>query len=568
MDGERLHRSARWIARGTSAALVPLLSLTFATCGGGQTTQPPPPPGAQFIVEAVPLTPLMTPGSSFSTTIIAIPLIGGSWNGVIAVTMSGLPSGLTANPQSFSVDTTKGNGNVPVTFSAAVSLSTGVYPFTVTGTSGSISYSITMAVGVVEPPPQATPLPAKVLYSFSGQQDGGGPGGALVSDSAGNLYGTTDQGGAYGPGTVFELSFSNGAWQETVLHSFGNGTDGAGPLGSLVFDASGNLYGATRLGGTGACSEGCGTVYELTPLGSGWQETVLHNFTGGADGFNPAAGVVLDNAGNLYGTTEYGGAVLGNAYCSTVGCGTVFTLKTSGNGWAYSVIHSFQGPPDGNDPGGGGGGGLIFDQQGNLYGTTYSGGNVNCPEGNPYSGGGGCGIVFEMTSSGSAWQETVLHSFQATYDGLRPSGLVLDSGGNLFGTTYGGFSDPLCNNDDSCGNFFELTPTGNGWALNELYYFWGSNLGYQPSGLVRDQAGNFYGVASGGPPGCDFNLGCGTVFQLSKTGQGWVESANYEFPGGAAGWWPRSVTLSGGNLYGTTVQGGGSNYGVIFEISP
>jgi uncharacterized repeat protein (TIGR03803 family) len=560
MNGVRLDRPARWMARGASAALVLLLSLLFATCGGGQTTQPPPPPLVPFFLQGIPLKPLMTAGSSFPGAITAMPLVGSSWQGVIAVTMSGLPSGLTANPASFSVDTTKSNGNVAVTYTATSSLPTGVYPFAVTGTSGSVSYSITITVGVVLPPPPATPLQTNVVYSFSGVPDGGDPGGALISDSAGNLYGTTALGGAYGPGEVFELSFSNGAWQKTVLHSFGNGTDGSEPVGALVFDASGNLYGVTALGGTGACSGGCGTVYELTPAGSGWQETVLHSFTG-ADGEEPVAGLILDKAGNLYGTTRYGGDIT-NTHCGGGGCGTVFTLTRSGNARVYSVIHIFEYSPDGAYPESE----MIFDPQGNLYGTTSGGGNQKCREATLYSVGPECGIVFKMTLSGGVWQETVVYSFQASYEGAGPSGLVLDRAGNLYGvTTYGGFDTPLFG---PCGNFFELTPTGSGWNLTELYYFVCGDLGEQPLTLISDQAGNFYGVASGGPPGCNADFGCGMIFRLSQTGQGWVETAYYDFPGGDAGWWPKSVTLSGGNLYGTTAQGGASNYGVIFEISP
>ena len=497
----------------------------------------------------------MTPGSSFAASIGAMPLVGSTFQGTIAVSISGLPSGLTVTPSSFSASPAN-YGWFPVTIAADASLPIGVYPFTVTGTSGSMNYSLKMAVGLVQPPPQPTSLQSRVIYSFTGQLDGGGPSGALIADGAGNLYGIAFEGGAYGPGVVFELSFSNGAWQETVLHNFGNGNDGQGPVGDLIFDASGNLYGVTRSGGTA----GYGTVYELTPTGSGWQETVLHNFAGWADGVNSATGVVFDKPGNLYGTTEYGGDV-GSKYCPN-GCGTVFTLTHNGNAWNYSVIHNFEYYPDGNDPGGStvSGNGLVFDGQGNLYGTTYNGGSLTCPQPTPYSGGQGCGVVFKMTQSGGVWQYSVLHTFEANYDGLGPSGLLIDPSGNLYLTSYGGFSTQQC---ATCGNLFELTPSG---TLTELYYFWGDNLGYSPSGLVRDQAGNFYGVASGGPYSCEQGVGCGTVFRLSQTGQNWEGGAFYDFPGGAAGWIPWSVTVVGNKLYGTTQQGGGSNYGVVFEI--
>jgi len=553
-DKQRLNPCNHWIPRTIRVAAVVSLSFILGSCGGSSPSMQPPPPITQFFLQAIPYTPLMTPGSSFAASVSAMPLVGSTFQGVISVAISGLPSGLIASPSSLSAGPGT-YGWFPVTFTANASLPIGVYPFTVTGTSGSMTYSMKMAVGVAQPPPQPTSLQSQVIYSFSGQLDGGGPSGSLIADSAGNLYGTAFQGGAYGPGVVFELSYSNGAWQETVLHSFGNGTDGAGPFGDLIFDAAGNLYGVTRSGGPA----GLGTVYELTPTGSGWQETVLHNFAGGTDGEGASSGVVFDKVGNLYGTTEYGGAV-GSKYCPT-GCGIVFQLEHSGNVWDYSVLHNFQYYPDGNDPGGSHlpGSGLVFDAQGNLYGTTYNGGSLNCPQPTPYSGGQGCGVVFKMTQSGGAWQFTTLYTFQNLYDGYAPSGLLVDSSGNLYLTSYGGFSTQQC---DACGNFFELTPSG---TLTELYYFWG-DLGYAPSDLVHDQAGNFYGIASGGPISCPQGVGCGTVFRLSQTGQDWVGTGYYDFPGGNAGWIPWSVTVVGNKLYGTTQQGGGSNYGVVFEI--
>jgi len=224
-------RSARMIG---STTLVLLISLAHIACGGsgGQVMQQQPPPITQFFLQAIPETPLMTPGSSFATSIIVLPLVGSTFQGTIAVAISGLPSGLTASPSSFSA-TPATYGPFPVTIAVDASLPTGVYPFTVTGTSGSMSYSMKMAAGVVQPPPHPTSLQSQVIYSFTGQLDGGGPSGALIADSSGNLYGTAGEGGVYGPGVVFELSFSSGAWRETVLHNFGNGTDGAGPKSAI-----------------------------------------------------------------------------------------------------------------------------------------------------------------------------------------------------------------------------------------------------------------------------------------------------------------------------------------------
>jgi len=268
----------------------------------------------------------------------------------------------------------------------------------------------------------------KVLYSFTSivYDDGAFPHGSLIFDAAGNLYGTTDNGGPYcflhqGCGTVFELSpGQGGSWSETVLYSFsgGDGTgDGANPLGGLIFDAFGNVYGTTFGGGL----HGQGTVFELTPTAGGsWTESVLYSFGPLPDGQEPWAGLILDTAGNLYGTTSIGGAY---TYY-----GTVFRLTPDGNGsWTETLLHSFGDDKDAADPAYVS---LISDAAGNLYGTT-SGGGV-------YNGG----TVFEFSPDGSGgWTETLLHSFPNNrIDGYSPyAGLTFDSAGNLYGTTnYGG----------------------------------------------------------------------------------------------------------------------------------
>lgn len=237
------------------------------------------------------------------------------------------------------------------------------------------------------------------VFKFNGK-DGNDPQGNLILDASGNLYGTTAGGGdcnqQYGCGTVFELSpKSGGGWKETLLHNF-NGNDGEIPYAGLIFDAVGTLYGTTFAGGTGTCSDGsgfsgCGTVFELTPkTGGGWTETVLYSFKGkDGDGSYPTAGVVIDAAGNLYGTTEYGGGV-SNTYCVN-GCGSVFKLTPKSDGsWTETVLHSFSNNgEDGTFPLGG----VILDSAGNLYGTTYLGGNGGC---GPRNSRPGCGIVFEI----------------------------------------------------------------------------------------------------------------------------------------------------------------------------
>jgi uncharacterized repeat protein (TIGR03803 family) len=240
-----------------------------------------------------------------------------------------------------------------------------------------------------------------VLHSFTGTPDGAIPRAALVRDAAGNLYGTTVFGGAsIGYGTVFKLDTTG---KETVLHSF-TATDGSGPVAALVRDAAGNLYGTTAYGGASLS----GTVFKLDTSGT---ETVLHSFTGRADGAIPYAALVRDHAGNLYGNTAYGGAS---------GYGTVFKLDTTGR---ETVLHSFTGASDGASPFDA----LVRDPAGNLYGTATFGGDPFCSS--------GCGTVFKLDTTG---KETVLHSFTGRADGAIPAGLVRDPAGNLYGTTYYG----------------------------------------------------------------------------------------------------------------------------------
>ena len=233
-----------------------------------------------------------------------------------------------------------------------------------------------------------------------------------------------------------------GAWTETVLYNFGNGTDGYAPSGGLIRDAAGNLYGTTEFGGTNHCfigqDRGCGTVFELTPTAGGeWTETVLHNFGSGTDGFTPVAGLIFDAAGNLYGTTGDGG---------NYGYGTVFELTpTNGGSWTETVLYSFN--LQGSGGYGPGVGPLVFDAAGSLYGTAFYGG--------AYPGG----TAFKLTPTvGGDWTETVLYSFGNGTDGSGPfaAGLIFDAAGNLYGTTwYGGTHQ--CG-QYGCGTVFELTP--------------------------------------------------------------------------------------------------------------
>jgi uncharacterized repeat protein (TIGR03803 family) len=404
-----------------------------------------------------------------------------------------------------------------------------------------------------------------VLYSFCEQKnctDGAEPVAGIVFDQKGNLYGTTRTGGAYqycsdvgfGCGVVFKLTR---AGKYTLLHTFceqgGNCTDGANPYAASVLDPEGNLYGTTEYGGV----HGQGVVFKLTPEG---QYAVLHSFCARnncTDGYDPSAGLALDQKGNLYGTTAYGGAH---------GGGVVFKLTSDGK---YTVLHSFcqQGYPctDGTGPRGG----LVLDQDGNLYGTTLLGGGFigYCSD-----VGYGCGVVFKLTPKGKA---TALYSFCAQSnctDGASPyAGLVLDQTGNLYGTTtYGGAN---CSPGYGCGVVFKLAPKGKETVLYNFCAQTGCPDGSNPSlgRLVFDPKGNLYGTTvDGGTPSCNYFSGCGVVFKFAPKGK---ETVLYSF----CPQWPSCTDgddpLTGlvfdqkGNLYGTTL-GGGHGGGGVFKLTP
>jgi len=332
----------------------------------------------------------------------------------------------------------------------------------------------------------------KVLYSFGTREsDGYEPTAGVAMDNAGNLYGTAPYGGS----TAFELSPGADGWKETMLHRFGiRKNDGAGPFAGLILDTSGNLYGTTE--GGGAYDDG--TVYEIERTATGWKEKVLHGFGGGTDGANPNGALILDKKRAVYGTTEFGGIEGGE--CGSGGCGTVFKLgppNMRDGLWIEEVLDRF-------DPGSSGAAqpsaGVIFDQSGNLYGTTLGGGNS------------GSGSIFELTpGSKGKWRERVLYRFRDGDDGSEPqSGLVLDAKGNLYGTATGGGTV-------GNGTFFRLRRHGESWAFAALYEFEVEPDGAYPSGnLIFDGAGNLYGTTEHGGSGqaCG-SYGCGTVFEVS-----------------------------------------------------
>jgi uncharacterized repeat protein (TIGR03803 family) len=404
----------------------------------------------------------------------------------------------------------------------------------------------------------------KLLRTFASGKGGGSPSGKLIFDSAGNLYGTTLAGGGFNTecpngwcGAAFELTpTSSGRWKETVLHDFTVGKGGAVPLAGLIFDFAGNLYGTTYYGGRGNCSRRCGVVFELTPSAGGkWTESVLYAFTGGSDGGNPSYGLIFDTAGNLYGTTESGGSG---------GVGVVFELTPTSDGkWEEKVLHSFSGGRDGRYPSTG----LSLDSAGNLYGGTSFGGNL------AHCQGFGCGVVFKLvpTSSGK-WKETVLHSFTGGKDGAGPSSsLIFDLAGNPYGATGGGGMQGGCQGA-GCGLVFKLTPTSKGrWKETVLYTFTGGKDGAGPDAdLTFDAAGNLYGTTyGGGIANCGY--ACGVAFKLTPASNGkWKESVLHSFTGGNDGGTPASGLILDpkGNLYGSAEYGGADGWGVVFELTP
>jgi uncharacterized repeat protein (TIGR03803 family) len=434
-----------------------------------------------------------------------------------------------------------------------------------------------------------------ILYEFGAYtNDGVGPETGLVFDASGNLYGTTHAGGQLGGGTVFELSPSPNGWSENVLQSF-QGLNG--PTSGLILDKVGSIYGSAQgeifqlvhneqtgwtenilcqcadlyepglvldaegnLYSTTSQSGPAGEVFELKQSSpNNWTLLILYTFAGGVDGAYPHQNLVLDSLGNLYGVTEQGGTP--NTCYGGNGCGTVYQLTPQPGGyWQHTILYTFKSAHDGAQPNG-----LLRDQLGNLYGTTLIGGDVYCQI---EFGVTGCGTVFALTSNPAGeWNHYRLAAFHVG-DGREPQGtLVSDVAGNLYGISYaGGTYDG--------GIAFKLSPApGHGWKESILHSFGGSDDGAQPSGgLIWDEAGNLFGVTSGGN-GKSVN---GTVFQLSPNIDGtWKEAVIHRFDY-ANGAYPTARLLidSDGNLYGTTRYGGtkcgpeGGGCGVVFELSP
>lgn len=346
----------------------------------------------------------------------------------------------------------------------------------------------------------ATGYTKTILYRFQAK-DGAHPYAGLTAGTDGAFYGTTFNGGGtfcrQGCGTVFKLTPTRSGYAHSVLHRFRGRGDGANPWGSLMIDSQGALYGTTSAGGGAAwCEGGCGTVFKLTPSGSGYVERLLYAFKGSADGFYPSGGLAADRDGRLYGTTAGGFA----STCSPNGlCGTVYKLTPSGSGYTERILYRFQGSTDGAHPFAG----VIVDRDGVLYGTASAGGSPNCT--------GGCGNVFRLTPTGGGYTAGVAYIFQGGNDGRDPlAGLISDKHGALYSTTaYGGG-----NTED--GTVFKLTPTGRTYSETILHSFQRLHDGATPySSLIADESGALYGTASqGGDALC--SGGCGTVFKVTQ----------------------------------------------------
>ncbi len=315
------------------------------------------------------------------------------------------------------------------------------------------------------------------LYRFANGNAGINPAGRVSLAQDGTLYGTTVACQAACDGTVFHLRPSKSVtalWDMTVLHSF-TGNDGDGPQGDLTFDRLGNIYGTTVNGGAGQ-----GVVYELTPSGGGWTETILYSPLNYSDGRSPSDGVIFDRVGNLYGVFSDWGPY---------GYGTVYELSPSGSGWAEHTIHGFTGLMNGG--GSGPAGGLTQDQSGNIFGTT-----------NGFQGGG-C-IVFELTPVHGDWTFNKLYDWRILGNGGPMGKLVMDAAGNLYGTTLAGGAYGY-------GSVFKLTPSDGSWIYTSLHEFTGTDGGGSMSNLVFDANGNLYGTTAGGGA-----YSWGVVFEITQ----------------------------------------------------
>ena len=386
-----------------------------------------------------------------------------------------------------------------------------------------------------------------MLHSFTGAGDGLYPNG-LTIDQAGNLYGASSAGGSLSWGLIFRMQEKSSGWTLTPLYDFAGTANGDGwePNG-VVIGPAGRIYGTTYEGGT----IGYGTVFSLSPPATfcravycPWTETILHDFGAIGDGFYPAsADLAFDQEGNVYGTTSSGGG--GN--CGEFGCGTVYQLSPTYGGWTETLLYRFEFGSDSEPQGG-----LVINSAGNLYGTAAAGGSGNS------------GTVFEMSFANGSWSKNTIFNLSYGTSGSFPaSTLFLDSNGNLYGTTQIGGSG-------NGGTVFELTPSNGSWSIDVMQNLVGSGEGPRVA-LTCDASGNFYGATYS-----DGAYGYGNVFKLTETDGSWSYTSLHDFTGGSDGFGPSSKVLidAQGNLYGSTMFGGtvnsscSSGCGVVFKITP
>ncbi len=408
-----------------------------------------------------------------------------------------------------------------------------------------------------------TPWPAQaqtftVIHSFGGH-DGYVPSAGLTMDRAGNFYGTTRNGGSFnngpfcsvysqiGCGTVFKLIRHGADWQLSPIFLF-DGPDGAYPTTPVTIAPSGIVFGTTSVGGVCASSPyGCGTLLNLSPPVRN-PPSIIYSWT---------EFLLHDFTGNNDGGPIPGALIFdgdGNLYGTSfwggpTESGLIFEFTPSGGGnWMENVLYTFQGGNDGTGPDD-----LVADASfDHLFGVTGGGGNDGCDR-------NGCGTVYELTRSGSGWTKTILHVFTDGSDGAWPAGApVMDAAGNLYGAAPGAFVSP--------GTVWEMSPSQGGWTFTVLYTFTGCPNCGPSSGVTMDAAGNLYGTTFNGGP-----FGQGNVFKLSPSGGGWTYTDLHDFTGGPDGGAPKGkVTVdASSNIYGTTTHGGidGVN-GVIWEITP
>ncbi|HEX3429595.1 MAG TPA: choice-of-anchor tandem repeat GloVer-containing protein [Rhizomicrobium sp.] len=402
-----------------------------------------------------------------------------------------------------------------------------------TGTTAGIGLTIALMSLWMNPAAQATTAPGyseSVVYAFTNTNgDGFQPAATLTPGSRGVYFGATDGGASCG-GNIFELKPDRtGGFTETPIFAFDCFGKGGAPSGPPILDARGHLYGAAGIGG----SSNNGIVYELKRTRTGgYKEVILYTFTGGSDGSFPGP-VIADAAGNLYGTTGFGGG--------SCGCGTVYKLTPGNSGYTLSVLYTFQGGSDGSSPSFP----LLLGSNGNLYGTTDFGGPSNT------------GTVFQLIPNGNAYTETVLYGFQGGTDGERvESGLIADSSGALYGTTgFGG--------KDGQGVVYKIVPSGQNSTETVLYNFQGGGDGIEPSYTpIMDGNGNLYGVtAQGGISNCGGVDGCGTVYELKLQSSGsYRKHTLYSFATAPDGNTPNGLLFGRGHtLLGTTIYGGSQN---------